>query len=583
MPITNCGQWLRKPKDMPSPSHRGQCALNPLVAASLLACLCTAHGQTQTPPDAGALLRESRQQAVPPPALPQVQAPRLLRDTGVKVRVQRFEITGASRIDNAALQSRLADLVGQELGFAQMQAAADRIAALYRERGLHATALLPEQTLADGVLRIVVVEGRLGKVRVESTVPASRRVPQALAERMLRQGQTAGEIIDTQALERATLLANELPGLRVSVLLAAGTAPGETDIIAKIDPRPLLTGAVLLDNHDARATGAAKAGVAVSWASPLGLGDELQLAATANTGKRYVRAVYGVPLGATGLRAALNVSSMTYRLVGDFKASGGEGSADTAGVSLLAPLLRSAERNLVLSAAYDRKHLQNGSSAGPLSDKTDGSVTLGMSGDSTDALGGGGALVGSAQLTAGRLDLSGNAADLAADAAGLRHNGSFSKLNANLGRLQRLTGNGNLWLQLAGQVARRNLDSGQKFSLGGASGVRAYPSLEGSGDNGWLATVEYRHRLGDALQLTAFYDHGEVTRERNPLPSSPAPNRYALKGVGVGADWQLSGGPLLRAVLASRISNNPAAGPNGRDSDGTKRRPQVWLAATMPF
>jgi len=568
---------------MHSPSHRRCTALHPLVATSLLACMFAAGVQAQTPPDAGALLRESRQQPTPPPALPEVQVPRLMRETGVKARVQVFEISGATRIDTASLQARLADLVGQELGFAQMQAAADRIAALYRERGLHATALLPEQTLADGVLRIVVVEGRLGKMKFEKTVPAERRVPLALAERMLQQGQTVGEIIDMQALERATLLANELPGLRVSVLLAAGSEPGETDIIVKIDVRPLLTGAVLLDNQDARATGAAKAGVALSLASPLGFGDELQLAATVNTGKRYVRAAFGVPLGATGLRAALNASTMHYRLVGDFKASGGEGSANTAGVSLVAPLLRSAQRNLALSAVYERKHLQNDSSVGPLSDKTDSSLTLALSGDSTDALGGGGALLGGVQLIAGRLDLSGNAADLAADAAGLRHDGSFSKITANLGRLQRLTDNGNLWLQLSGQYAGNNLDSGQKFSLGGASGVRAYPSLEGSGDNGWLATVEYRHRLGDTLQLAVFYDHGQVTRERNPLPSSPTPNRYTLKGAGVGVDWQISGGATLRAVIANRIGNNPAAGPNGRDSDGTKRRPQVWLSATLPF
>lgn len=568
---------------MHSPSHRPCTALRPLVAASLLACMFAAGVQAQTPPDAGSLLRESRQQPTPPPVLPEVQVPRLLRDTGVRARVKLFEISGATRIDNAALQSRLADLVGQELGFTQMQAAADRIAALYRERRLHATTVLPEQTLADGVLRIVVVEGRLGKVKFENTAPAERRVPLALAERMLQQGQTVGEIIDMQALERATLLANELPGLRVSVLLAAGTGPGETDIIVKLDARPLLTGAVLLDNQDPRATGASKAGVALSLASPLGFGDELQLAATVNTGKRYVRAAYGVPLGATGLRAAVNASTMQYRLVGDFKASGGAGSANTAGVSLMAPLLRSAQRNLALRAVYDRKHLQNDSSAGPLSNKTDSSLTLALSGDSTDALGGGGALSGGVQLTAGRLDLSGNAADLAADAAGLRHDGSFSKLTANMGRLQRLTDNGNLWLQMSGQYAGNNLDSGQKFSLGGASGVRAYPALEGSGDSGWLATVEYRHRLGDALQLAVLYDHGQVTRDRNPLPGSPTPNRYTLKGAGVGLDWQIRGGTTLRAVIANRIGNNPAASPNGRDSDGTKRRPQIWLSATLPF
>lgn len=552
-----------------------------VCAASLLTCLAAAHAQT--PPDAGSLLRESRQQATPLPQLPEIQAPRLLRDTGIKVRVSRFEIVGASRFDDSTLQARLSDLVGTELGFAQMQAAADRLAALYRENGLHAAAVLPEQTLTNGVVRIVVIEGRLGVIKLESSVPVGRKLPLALVDRMLQAGQEAGKVINTQALERATLLANELPGVRVSVILTAGAQPGETDIVAKVDVRPLLTGAGTLDNHDARATGAAKVGVSLLMASPLGFGDEAQLLANASEGKQYLRAAYSVPLGATGLRMAANLSTMRYRLVGEFEASGGEGRANTAGLTLAYPLLRGVERNVYASASFDHQRLRNDSTAGNLSDKTADSLTLGLNGDSADQLGGGGALIGGVQLVVGRLDLGGNSADLAADAAGPRRNGSFNKLAANLGRLQRLSAEGSLWLSVGGQYAAKNLDSGQKFSLGGANGVRAYPSLEGSGDHGLLATVEYRHRLADTVQLNLFYDHGQVTRDRDPLPLAAEPRRYALKGAGVALDWQVAGVATLRAIAASRIGNNPAAALNGRDSDGTKRRPQLWLSATLPF
>ena len=563
----------------------GRRSLTRLCAASLLTCLAAAHAQTppQTPPDAGALLRESRQQPTPPPQLPEVQAPRLLRDTGIKVQVRRFDIVGASRFDNAVLQARLTDLVGMELGFAQLQAAADRIAALYRDMGLHAAAVLPEQTLTDGVVRIIVIEGRLGVIKLESSVPAGRKLPLALVERMLQTGQVVGKVINTQALERATLLANELPGVRVSVILTAGAQTGETDIVAKLDARPLLAGAGTLDNQDARATGSAKIGLALSIASPLGFGDDAQLLANASEGKHYLRAAFSLPLGADGLRIAANVSTMRYRLVGEFKASGGEGRANTAGLALTYPLLRGVERNLYTSAVFDHQSLRNDSTAGNLSDKTADSLTLGLNGDSADQLGSGGVFIGGVQIGTGRINLDGNAADLAADAAGPRRNGSFSKFSANLGRLQRLSADGSLWLSASGQYAGKNLDSGQKFSLGGANGVRAYPSLEGSGDHGWLATVEYRYRLADTLQLNLFYDHGQVTRDRDPLPPAAGPLRYALKGAGVGLDWQVAGVGTLRALAASRIGSNPSAGLDGRDSDGSKRRPQLWLSASAPF
>ena len=555
--------------------------LNSLVMACLLAMASLA--QAQTAPDAGSLLRDSRQQPPQIPQLPKITEPKLLSDSGIKVTVRRFEVSGSTRFDNAQLAARLADLVGQDLGFAQLQAAADRLAALYRDNGLHATALLPEQTLTDGLVRIVIVEGRFGELKMDNATPVTRRQPTALLQRMLEAGQTAGEVIDTRALERAALIANELPGLRVSTILASGARPGESDVIAKVDERPLLAGAVTLDNHDARASGSTRLGVTATLGNPFGFGDDFQGGASANEGKAYLRAAYGLPLGASGLRVAVNASAMRYKLVGEFESSGGKGSANTAGAVVSYPLLRSVAANLSTTATVDHQQLKSDSIAGRLSDKLVDTLTLGVNGDSTDALGGGGALLAGVQVSSGRLDLAGNAADLAADQAGSARNGRFMKLNANIGRLQRLTDSGNLWFSVSGQYADKNLDSSQKLSLGGASGVRAYPSLEGSGDHGWLATVEYRHHLNDAVQFTAFYDHGQVTREHAPLATAARPNTFALKGAGVGMEWQIAQFASVRAVVANRIGSNPAAGPGGNDSDGTKRRPQVWLSASLAF
>ena len=79
----------------------------------------------------------------------------------------------------------------------------------------------------------------------------------------------------------------------------------------------------------------------------------------------------------------------------------------------------------------------------------------------------------SLELSLGHLDLGGNAASSAADAAGARSNGRFSHLAYTLGRFRRLAGNVGLLLNASGQFASSNLESGEKFSLGGAGRVRA--------------------------------------------------------------------------------------------------------------
>jgi hemolysin activation/secretion protein len=549
--------------------------------------LCSFFGMAaanaQTAPDAGSLLRQSEQQAPKLPTLPKIEAPKMLEESGTKTLVTSFTVEGSTRFSADRFTALLADLTGKQLGFAQLQLAADRVAALYRANGLHATAFLPEQTLQDGKVLIKVLEGHLEALKVEPGSSNHRPVPSDLVTHMLSAGQTPGQIIDTRALERMTLIANDVPGVRVSSVLAGGAAPGTSDIIATVDSRPLLSGAFSADNQDPRATGAAKLGANVGLADWAGIGDQTLLDVNATQGKQYGSAAYSVPLGASGLRGGVSASYMKYRLLDEFAALGGRGLASTFGVNASYPIIRSANRDLYLTASFEHRHLVNDVNAGNLSDKTDSALTVGLNGDANDTRGGGGAMLGGLSMTSGKLDLGGDAADLAADRTSLQRAGTYVKFTGNLARLQRLSAAGSLWLSVNGQYASKNLDSSEQFSLGGPYGVRAYPVLEATGDEGLIATLEYRRRLSDAFELDAFYDFGHIVRERDPLPTAAPPNSYSLQGAGAGVQWNVKRWLLLHAVVATRIGVNPAANANGTDSDGTKRRPQFWLLANVPF
>lgn len=195
-------------------------------AGVLISCPALA----QTVPDAGSLQRELREGLPGLPArrlpIPRPAAP-LQADTGERTLVQRFVVEGARLIPTAELEAALKDLEGRELGLADMQAAAGRIADLYLARGFFARAVLPPQDITSGTVRIRVVEGRFGQLVVRDEAP---RADGDYVARVVGARLAQGRAYTAKGLERGLLLANDLPGVRAEATLKAGKEPGTSDL-----------------------------------------------------------------------------------------------------------------------------------------------------------------------------------------------------------------------------------------------------------------------------------------------------------------------------------------------------------------
>jgi hemolysin activation/secretion protein len=189
-------------------------------------------------------------------------------------------------------------------------------------------------------------------------------------------------------------------------------------------------------------------------------------------------------------------------------------------------------------------------------------------------------------VTRGLVDLSGSPNE-ATDASSSMTAGRFTKLRLNLNRQQTLSPTTQLMGSYQMQIASKNLDGSEKFSLAGMQAVRAYPSSEANGNAAQLLTVEYQKTLQlqqYPFKLSAFLDTGRVTKLK--FNTGSGINTYNLQGAGL---WVGSSVPnrwgqaQWRLTWAHRIGTNPAAQANGLDLDGTLHNDRFWLSVIQQF
>ena len=564
------------------------------IAAAFLAIStpCTRSALAQTAPDAGALQREAERQPrqLPKPGAQAVpQAPPPAAAAAVRVSVKAFRLSGNTLISEPELQAVLAPWVGRELAFAELQQAANAVAEAYRKRGWFARPQLPAQDVSSGIIHINILEGKLGEIRIDDG-GKPLRVERGMVSNAMTARQKPGDPLNLDAMERSSNILNDMPGVAVATILAPGQNPGESDAIVKVQDKALIAGTAQADNTGSRSTGELKLSLSLSIDNPSGKGDQIAVSANNSEGSTYLKISYSIPVGSDGLRVGVSASALTYRLVGDdFAALKSKGDAQTFGVNASYPLLRSGTQNIALAGALDRKTYYNEANQLATSKKEVHALLVSVTGDMLDGFGNGGMTLWGGNLTLGNVDLSANATNQTTDGNGPRTAGSYHKIGANIARLQRLSDKATLWASANGQVAGKNLDSSEKFALGGPSGVRAYPVMEATGDDGWLATVEGRYNLLPDLQFSTFYDHGSIRRDHNgAYTGAQTPASGALKGVGVGVSWSKPGVFSLRGTVANRLGSNPfrttTAGPSfGKDSDGSYDKTRLWLTGTLFF
>jgi hemolysin activation/secretion protein len=541
-------------------------------------------------PDAGRILREQPTQTpqvfTPPSITIEKDEPKAQEvPVGPSVTLTDFQFEGVTLVSVAELKDHLSEYVGKPLSFDDLQRIPVAVTAFYSRKGFVARAVLPPQELEQGVLRVRVIEGKLGEVTVNNQ---GERVRANAIQGFLGARLQPGDPMNLSALGEALNIINDQPGVSAGSSLNAGAEEGEVNVLVTSEDKPLTVFNASASNEGSRATGEARAVVSASLRNPTGLFDAATVLLTETQGSSFVSANYSLAAGYTGLRLGATASYLDYEVVqNSLKAAESTGRAVTYGVFGSYPFYRLKNFSLGMTASIGQKELEDFTVAGEVGDRQVTAASLGLNGERLDTLWGGGKTLFGLTATVGDSDQRNEGAQLQDDASREVFS-SFSKINYSLGRQQQLAPAWILNLSLRGQIAFDNLDSSERFSLGGISGVRAYPSGEAGGDDGHLLAIDVIHRITPALFGKVFLDAGWVRDNHDTWAGWNAgdpdrENSYDLAGVGAGFDWKIHDNISFSAIVAKPLGSNPGEDANGNDSDGRDQDLRGWVSLVAQF
>jgi hemolysin activation/secretion protein len=378
------------------------------------------------------------------------------------------------------------------------------------------------------------------------------------------------------------ILADELPGVSVAGRLMAGERDGSTDVILGVTDEPVASGEMSVDNHGSRSTGSDRVSGNFFLNSPFGLGDQTNVYLQGAKGMQFARVSQSMPIGSEGWKGSVNASHLNYKVLDlpNIAGVGGKGTSQSLGGEVSYAWVRTKLRQTNVVLAHDVKSYDNLSPTGAVTTNYKTQVSsIGLNGN---AIEGHAFHVYNLTLASGTVQQ-----DLAKEPAGTAvrpEEGQFVKARLYYALNQNLTDSLSFFGVGQGQMASKNLDSSEKFYLGGPTGVRAYPNSEGGGSQGGMVNLELRHRLPQGFQALAFYDHGRVQVEKfRSTTSSTAPNIYALRGAGLGLAWSGPQKVQVKATWARRLGDNPNPTTTGLDQDGTKKTDRLWVSASLSF
>lgn len=202
-------------------------------------------------------------------------------------RLQSLRLEGPHSEAFAFVQRYLDRYAGQCVGRQGLELIVHRASDLILARGYVTTKLVtPEQNLAQGQFRVLLVAGTVGKLRF-APGSATANWRSALPLR-------PGDLLNLRAIEQGLEQMKRVPSQDVKIDIAPGDEPGSSDLVLAVTRGKPWRVTLNQDDSGSRSTGREQGGVNLSLDQPLGINDVFVAGATHSVGRyRGIRGTHG--------------------------------------------------------------------------------------------------------------------------------------------------------------------------------------------------------------------------------------------------------------------------------------------------
>ncbi|WP_225769178.1 ShlB/FhaC/HecB family hemolysin secretion/activation protein [Inquilinus sp. Marseille-Q2685] len=450
-----------------------------LVVAGWAACapLLAAAAQAAAP-EAPAAAEAPGEPASAPSAAPPAAANRF--------DILEYQVQGNTVLPVVQIEEAIYPFLGPDRTIDDVEGARAALEKRYADAGYITVAVnIPEQTVREGVVRLEVVEARVGRLRVRNSRYYSlgriKGAAPSLAE---------GTVPQLAGIQRDSEVLNRLPGRTVTPQLKAGVEPGTVDADLNVEDESPFQASVELNNQYSANTKPLRLSGSVGYDNLWQLGHSVSLQYTTapedpdQTSAIAATYTFRIPewkesLVLYGITSSSNVATLGgVNVIGDGTIVGGRG---------VLPLPGLTDFYHTLMLGLDWKDFGERQLFG--ADESETPITY---------------TTATIEYNATRPDTQGTTSASLSATFGLRGLGDpddkfeqkragasadFAYFRAGLERQQILPAEFELTARLDGQLASQPLISNEQFSAGGVSSVPGYLESEELGDNGWIAAL----------------------------------------------------------------------------------------------
>lgn len=482
------------------------------------------------------------------------------------------KVTGSTLFKDEDFRGAYSDYIDKETAWSDIEAIVEKVKDVYKKKGYLTTVVyIPEQDIAEGVIEIKILEGRVGEVTVEGN--------KWFSEKLIKKyfHSKKNEILNVFKMEKDMLRLNQNSDLEVRAVVGPGEEPGLLNIVLKVKDKFPYHAGNALDNQGTRLTGKFRQAYSGRSTNLSGNNDSLFVNTLWSTFSQGTFASYTIPIDTYGTKLGMDFVVFDSILGREYKQFDITGNTQIYSPKIIAEMHLSEKFQASGEAGMDIKSIKRWVQGEKSSDDQLRMPYASLEFMNIDSFAGGGQTSLVSKFVFSTSEFLGASRDDHGSASRIQSGGFFFQYIQTLRRIQRMPADSYLSMKAQFMNATNTLPSSEQMQLGGAYTVRGYPEGDYSADYGasfnvdWVFPFPFIPKdfklpysdtpLCHQFEPVVFMDlaGGEIKK-----PGIGERQTKFLMGLGGGLKVQINRNVFLNMYWAARVGDRPsqAQGPS---------------------